>query len=494
MLPYAQTAVCNMNNNDAQSVFDIPVAPTFYPTESEFEDPWRYLKSIQSEIEKVGICVIQPPVGKKWDFQSFFKHVNTKKFSFTTKAQNVHQMQNRSGPNVQFISKLKKFWSEKGQPLTLLPEVDGLVLDLYKLLIEVERLGGFEKIQNDFNSWLVILKSLRLLTGGEDNQVLQNLCGLVRDNYVRVVKPFVEVLSKDTDNENCKKRKLDDSSETPDAKRQRTSEPLWSQVRSRSFSGFFESLEKEKCDEKSKNTGASSKEDEDEEQDITQFGYGTGRTYTLQEFEIEANKFEKRWQYCSSPFNPEREYWRLIESGEEFVQVGYGSDLDVGVVGSGFPTKDEWKKKSSEYMASSGWNTNNLSDATYLNHIGESVGGVTRPMIYVGMLFSSFCWHTEDNYLYSVNYLHTGKPKRWYGVPSNGADAFEKSMRKNLPLLFQKNPNLLHLLVTQLTPRTLKEEGVPVYTALQKTGMYDCNNPIVVLLITTFPWTWYTKE
>jgi hypothetical protein len=37
-------------------------------------------------------------------------------------------------------------------------------------------------------------------------------------------------------------------------------------------------------------------------------------------------------------------------------------------------------------------------------------------MLYFGMLFSMFCWHVEDNYMYSVSYLHEGAPKTWFGV------------------------------------------------------------------------------
>ena len=29
-----------------------------------------------------------------------------------------------------------------------------------------------------------------------------------------------------------------------------------------------------------------------------------------------------------------------------------------------------------------------------------SVSQVSAPWVYVGMLFASFCWHNEDNYLY----------------------------------------------------------------------------------------------
>lgn len=37
--------------------------------------------------------------------------------------------------------------------------------------------------------------------------------------------------------------------------------------------------------------------------------------------------------------------------------------------------------------------------------------GVVVPWLYVGMALSAFCWHAEDHYLYSVNYLHAGNPK-----------------------------------------------------------------------------------
>jgi hypothetical protein len=34
--------------------------------------------------------------------------------------------------------------------------------------------------------------------------------------------------------------------------------------------------------------------------------------------------------------------------------------------------------------------------------------GVTTPMLYIGMLFAHFCWHYEDNALYSINVMHSG--------------------------------------------------------------------------------------
>ncbi|KAF3581915.1 hypothetical protein DY000_02035273 [Brassica cretica] len=150
------------------------------------------------------------------------------------------------------------------------------------------------------------------------------------------------------------------------------------------------------------------------------------------------------------------------------VEVYYGADLENKVLGSGF-----------ERGETSGWNLNNLPrlSGSLLSFERGDISGVLVPWVYVGMCFSTFCWHVEDHHLYSINYNHFGEPKVWYGVPGTHATSLEKAMRKHLPDLFEETPDLLHGLVTQFSPSILKDEGVPVYRAVQRAGEYVLTFP-----------------
>ena len=66
-----------------------------------------------------------------------------------------------------------------------------------------------------------------------------------------------------------------------------------------------------------------------------------------------------------------------------------------------------------------------------------------------------------------VNYNHWGAPKRWYGVPSAAAHAFEDVFRTALPEQFERHPDLLFHLTAMLSPRTLLDHQVPVFAVLQ---------------------------
>lgn len=97
--------------------------------------------------------------------------------------------------------------------------------------------------------------------------------------------------------------------------------------------------------------------------------------------------------------------------------------------------------------------------------------------MYVGMCFATFCWHNEDHWSYSINYLHWGEPKTWYGVPGSKAECFEESMKSAAPELFHSQPDLLHQLVTIMNPNILMGAGVPVYRTDQHAGEFVITFP-----------------
>ncbi|RLN91301.1 hypothetical protein BBJ28_00018404 [Nothophytophthora sp. Chile5] len=125
-----------------------------------------------------------------------------------------------------------------------------------------------------------------------------------------------------------------------------------------------------------------------------------------------------------------------------------------------------------EYYRNTGWNLNNLPDAygSLLRHLGAAINGINVPWLYCGMLFASFCWHAEDNFMSSINYQHCGAKKRWYGIPSSHSEQFERTMRAQVPERFRENPDLLLHLTTMVPPSVLQANGVRVFTLVQEPG------------------------
>jgi len=93
--------------------------------------------------------------------------------------------------------------------------------------------------------------------------------------------------------------------------------------------------------------------------------------------------------------------------------------------------------------------------------------------MYSGMLFASFCWHVEDLYMYSINYMHKGASKTWshnknlsmlnvfrYCVPGDYKEAFDDVIKEKFGLLFIKNPSLLYSIVLTMNPLELVKRNV----------------------------------
>lgn len=141
-----------------------------------------------------------------------------------------------------------------------------------------------------------------------------------------------------------------------------------------------------------------------------------------------------------TPYALERDYWDIVEGQSQEVDVDYGNDVDTTELGSGFPMSDWGRSVNSpnflsnpstatdgegaeelepefgteQYYKETYWNLNNIPNSknSVLRHVKVGINGINVPWLYFGCLFSTFCWHNEDNYMYSINYHHRGAPKQ----------------------------------------------------------------------------------
>lgn len=214
-----------------------------------------------------------------------------------------------------------------------------------------------------------------------------------------------------------------------------------------------------------------------------EFGFEKGDEYTLKTFRQMADDFKNKLikkQHLEELDEVELEckieemFWNYIDSINNTVSVEYGSDISSPT--SGFPLSVQSVRNK---YARDPWNLNNLplnKDSLFSN-LNSDISGMNIPWMYVGMVFSTFCWHSEDHYSYSVNYQHLGDTKTWYGVPGKDAELFESSMKEIAPELFGKQPDILSQLVTMVSPKALTEKGVSVYVIDQKPGEFVITLP-----------------
>mmetsp|Transcript_32656 Transcript_32656/g.73723 ORF Transcript_32656/g.73723 Transcript_32656/m.73723 type:complete len:541 (+) Transcript_32656:516-2138(+) len=223
---------------------------------------------------------------------------------------------------------------------------------------------------------------------------------------------------------------------------------------------------------------------------------GDGHFYDVRQYEEMANEFHRKWieDHYEDPSTVtfrdiEEDYWRLIKkSSQESVQVEYGNDLSTHEYWSGFlqrlPTDPPLGSTrapfgSEEYYRCNGWNLNNISSwpGSAIRCITHSIDGINKPWLYLGMLFSSFCWHREDIYLASINYNHSGAAKQWYGVPGSKAKDFVSVMGQLMTQRMKEVPDLEHHITTQMAPEALLKRQVPVYKTRQEAGQFVVTFP-----------------
>ncbi|KAK4474043.1 hypothetical protein MN116_003355 [Schistosoma mekongi] len=507
-----------------------PEAPVFYPSPEEFEDPLAYLMKIRPICVKTGICKIVPP--KCWN-PPFA--VNMKEFSFTPRIQRLYELEAHSRIKLNFISRLYKFVQLQGGDKIRVPSISGRYLDLYNLHKHVTEAGGYRQVC-DCQSWSGIAEKL-----GYQNRHAHTIKTnyekllLPFDQAVSYPSHPTKAIHKPRlcSYKRCKKPTEEDRIDYSASNELRNLQFFGAGRKAVVPKDGRPSNFKPELNIDEYNCRVCGYGDDETnllvcDTDSCQACYHlycldpplrsipkcqwkcpeciraiccnptevygfpqSSKTYSLQEFGVMADQFKST--YFKRPCTDvpcgevEREFWRILQEYNDDVVVEYGADIHSSSQGSGFPTKSMLKNlvgtasqlAEAKKYADSPWNLNILPllDRSVLRFIKGNIDGMKIPWCYVGMVFSSFCWHIEDHWSYSINFNHWGEPKTWYGVSRLHADDFERAIKKHASELFDQAPDLLHHITTNVNPNILQAEGVPIYRTDQHCGEFVVTFP-----------------
>lgn len=94
------------------------------------------------------------------------------------------------------------------------------------------------------------------------------------------------------------------------------------------------------------------------------------------------------------------------------------------------------------------WNMTQFSERQSVIHTMDRKDwfpGIHTPYSYVGMFGTNFPFHREDRYIFSMNFLHFGKPKLWYAIPHYHARKFEAAIQNNINNMSAKERRMRNL-------------------------------------------------
>ena len=443
---------------------DVPLAPIFHPTPEEFANPLKYIASIRNQASSSGIAKIVPPKG--WNPPPCLKQCfqGDQNKSFPTKKQSIHKLQQGRtyGEGKRYhIDEFQQMANEVREKTIATMIANGRCS--YRPVVSS---SNKDAKMNDSNGAANTKDATNEKGSSNDSETSPS--SIVASTNEMNTHSTTNTLHSDPKNVHLN---VDINADKNENEKKEDDDIQMKEVSSSSSSSSSTSTT-------SSTTSSAASTSTPTASDAAAASSSTTTT--------------PRGEPYVSLLDFEKEYWRIVETSSDPIDVEYGSDLDAMTYGTGWAMNrkpgDHVKFESGncpvdfnnpEYYAKCGWNLNNLPHwpGSVLRHMKGNYNGINVPWVYLGMLYGTFAWHNEDNYLYSISYNHSGAPKIWYGISGDQASKLETVMRSFLMDRFREVPDLIYHLVTMIGPSILMKKNINVVKAIQEPGQFMVTFP-----------------